>query len=161
MRALIFSLLLSLPFFVTGCATPHVFPAPDASWQTHIGQLKYTRKATTLIGDVVVQQRGPGEFQLEFNKTGSIPLISVRQDGRIARTEGLIVVSSWQGAPDSAPKTLKPWFALRDAMLQPRPTVLGGIKLWQGQAEYNDHQLSSLWLYFPEYDERFVFQFNP
>lgn len=160
MRSLIFS-LLTLPFLITGCSTPHAFPTPDAAWETHIGQLKYTRKQTTLIGDVVVQQRGTDQFQLLFSKTGSLPLMTLREDGNIARTEGLLVNSSWQGKPESATNTLKPWLALPDALKQPRPTVLGGIKLWQGQAEYNDHKLSSLWLYFPEYDQRFVFQFNP
>ena len=117
MRTLILTILgafAALAF--TGCQTAHTFATPDASWKSHIGQLKHTNSKRTLIGEVVVQQRGAREFQLDFLKGGSIPLISIRQDGDTARAEGLLagVGGKWQGTTASAPQSLRPWLKLRE-----------------------------------------------
>jgi hypothetical protein len=97
----------------TGCQTPHTFATPDASWKSHIGQLKHTNSKRTLVGEVVVQQRGAQEFQLDYLKGGSFPLISIRQDAEVTRAEGLLAGGRWQGAPDKAPPALRPWLSLR------------------------------------------------
>ena len=99
MRSLIFASALALPLLFTGCQTPKSFPMPDSTWNAHVGQLKFSNRKRTLIGDVVVQQRGKDEFQLDFIKGGGLPLISVRQDAATSRAEGILVHGSWQGAP--------------------------------------------------------------
>jgi hypothetical protein len=104
---------------LAGCQTPHQFATPDQAWQTHIGQLKYRDTKRTVIGDVVVQQRGTQEFQLEFQKGGGIPLLTLRVDATTARAEGLFARGSWQGAPSAAPKHLRNWVALREAFQNP------------------------------------------
>ena len=104
---------------LAGCQTPHPFATPDKTWKTHIGQLKYSDQTRTLIGDVVVQQRGVEDFQLEFQKAGGIPLLTLREDATTARAEGLFARGSWQGAPAAAPAHLRNWVALREAFQNP------------------------------------------
>ncbi|HSI15855.1 MAG TPA: hypothetical protein VK961_27655 [Chthoniobacter sp.] len=154
MRSLIFTGALALLALFTGCQTPHTFTKPDTTWQSHVGQLKFSNRKRTLIGDVVVQQRGKDEFQLDFIKGGGIPLISVRQDGTTSRAEGILVHGSWQGAPGSAPHALRPWLRLRESFAQ------GGSKPPHTEAKYSGGQLSMLFAAFPDDDQRFVFQFN-
>ncbi|MCE9610132.1 MAG: hypothetical protein K8R23_07970 [Chthoniobacter sp.] len=114
---------LALAAALTGCQTAHQFATPDKTWKTHIGQLKYSDAKRTVIGDVVVQQRGEQEFQLEFQKAGGIPLLTLREDATTARAEGLFARGSWQGAPSAAPKHLRNWIAMREAfLLQKHPT---------------------------------------
>ena len=95
MRSLILSFAVAFSVLVSGCQTPHSFATPDASWKSHVGQLKFSDRKRTVIGEVVVQHRGTAEFQLEFLKGGGIPLMSVREDGAKARTDGLLARGSW------------------------------------------------------------------
>jgi hypothetical protein len=152
MRFLIYTGFLALTLFLSGCQTPHSFPAPDSTWKAHVGQLKFSNRKRTLIGDVVVQQRGKDEFQLDFIKGGGLPLISVRQDAATSRAEGILVHGSWQGAPGSAPRALHPWLKLRDSFAQSNAP--------HTEAKYSGGQLSMLFVAFPDDDQRFVFQFN-
>jgi len=158
MRTLIFTSALALTLTLTGCQTPQSFPTPDATWKAHVGQLKYTNRKRTLIGDVVVQQRGDAEFQLDFIKGGGLPLLSLRQDAATSRVEGLLAHHAWQGAPDAAPSTLRPWLKLRDAFAH--PPAPGSSKSLHAEATYSGGQLTMLFLAFPNDDQRFVFQFN-
>ena len=104
MRALILAAAsAALALFTTACQAPHTFATPDASWKSHVGQLKHTNAQRVLIGEVVVQQRGAQEFQLDYLKGGSFPLISVRQDATTTRAEGLLAHGKWQGQPSTAP----------------------------------------------------------
>jgi hypothetical protein len=156
MRFLFFAAALALA--LTGCQTPHSFPTPDSTWQAHVGQLKFSNRKRTLIGDVVVQQRGKDQFQLDFSKAGGLPMISVRQDAFVSRAEGLLVHGSWQGSPGSAPRPLKPWLKLRDTFAQPPQP--GAPRTANVEAKYTGSQLSMLFVAFSDDDQRFVFQFN-
>ncbi len=158
MRSLIFAGALALTVLFTACQTPHAFPSPDASWKAHVGQLKFSNRKRTVIGDVVVQQRGKNEFQLDFIKGGGLPLMSIRQDATTSRAEGLLAHSAWQGAPDAAPRPLRPWLKLRETFAQPPPP--GSAKTARAEAQYSGGQLSMLFVAFPDDDQRFVFQFN-
>ncbi len=149
-----------LALVTTGCQTAHTFAAPDNSWTSHVGQLKHTNRKRVLIGEVVVQQRGPQEFQLDFLKGGSFSLISIRQDGATSRAEGLLAGGHWQGAPGSAPKSLRPWLALREAFTHPRVNPPGATDSWQGEATSEQGQLHTLSLTFLGDQQRFQFQFN-
>ena len=126
---------------LTGCQTPHQFATPDKSWKTHIGQLKYSDAKRTIIGDVVIQQRRAQDFQLDFQKAGGIPLLTLREDSTTARAEGLFARGSWQGAPAAAPKHLRNWVALREAFQKPAIGTMRSVD-------------------FPADEQRFVFQFN-
>jgi hypothetical protein len=146
---------------LAGCQTPHQFAKPDRTWQTHIGQLKYSDAERTVIGDVVVQRRGEQEFQLEFQKAGGVPLLTLREDATTVRAEGLFARGSWQGAPSAAPKHLRSWVWLRMAFRHPKPLAIkAGDQPWTGEAKSAGSRLSSISLYFPEDKKRFVFQFN-
>ena len=158
MRSLITAGVLALTLCLTACQTPHTFPQPDSTWQAHVGQLKYSNRKRTLIGDVVVQQRAQDQFQLDFIKGGALPLISIRQDAFTSRAEGLLAHGSWQGASGSAPQALQPWMKLRSAF---GPAGAPGLpKSAHVESKYNGHQLSMLFVAFPDDDQRFVFQFN-
>lgn len=112
---------LSAALLITGCQTPHEFTAPDASWKTRTGQLKYTSGERVLVGEVVVSQRGTADFQIEFQKGGGLPLLKLRMDSATARAEGLFARGSWQGPPARAPKSLRGWVGLREAFAQRQP----------------------------------------
>ena len=158
MRSLIFASALALTLALTGCQTPHSYATPDATWKAHVGQLKYSNRKRTLIGDVVVQQRANGEFQLDFIKGGGLPLLSLRQDAATSRAEGILVHGSWQGAAEAAPRALRPWMKLRDGFAH--PPLPGASKSLHAEAQYSGGQLTMLFLAFPDDDQRFVFQFN-
>lgn len=160
MRPLILGAALALLALSTGCQSPHAFNTPDPSWKMHVGQLKHTNNKRTLVGEVVVQQRGAKEFQLDFLKGGSFPIISIRQDADSTRAEGILARHRWQGAPASAPQPLRPWLALRDAFAQPQASPAGAFANWQGEAKYENGRLGTLSLTFPHEDQRFLFQFH-
>ena len=113
--------LTALILIQAGCQTPHDFAAPDASWKTRTGQLKYTSGERVLIGEVVVSQRGASDFQIEFQKAVGFPLLKLRMDATTARAEGMLARGSWQGAPDLAPKPLRGWVGLREAFAKGQP----------------------------------------
>ena len=157
MRSLIFAGALALSLVLTGCQTPKSFPTPDSSWKAHVGQLKFSNRKRTLIGDVVVQQRGKDEFQLDFIKGGGLPLMSVRQDATTSRMEGIPRPRFLAGRvgfrlPHAAPVVEIARFL--------RPTRPGGSKGAHAEAKYSGGQLSMLFVSFPDEDQRFVFQFN-
>ena len=106
---------------LASCATPHEFAAPDASWKTRTGQLKYTSGERVLIGEVVVSRKGATDFQIEFQKGGGLPLLKLRMDATVARAEGLFARGLWQGAPERAPKPLRGWVGLREAFSDSMP----------------------------------------
>lgn len=161
MRTLILAAAAAfLALAATGCQSTHTFATPDASWQSHVGQLKHSNRKRVLIGEVVVQQRGPQEFQLDFLKGGSFPLISIRQDATTTRAEGLLAGGHWQGSPASAPKSLRPWLTLREAFVHPRVSPPGATDAWQGEAAFTQGQLHTLFLTFLGDQQRFQFQFN-
>ena len=157
----LFLTVLALAAMLTGCQTAHQFATPDKTWQTHIGQLKYSDAKRTVIGDVVVQRRGEQDFQLEFQKGGGIPLLTLHEDAVTARAEGLFVLGSWQGEPSAAPQHLRSWVSLRTAFRHPKPLAIkAGDQNWMGEAKTVDGRLISVSLYFPDEKKRYVFQFN-
>jgi len=158
MRFLISFVLLGISLNLGGCQAPKSFATPDASWNSHIGQLKYTDRRRTVIGDVVVQQRGEKEFQLDFQKTAGIPLISIRADATNTRVEGILSHGAWQGpSSKSAPVRLRPWVALGDAFAHP-----GSRAGYWGKADSKTEagHLALLFLASPDNYQRFVFQFG-
>ena len=98
--------LVAAVLVFAGCQTPHEFTAPDRSWKTQTGQLKYTSGQRVLVGEVVVSRRGASDFQIELQKGGGLPLLKLRMDATTACAEGLFARGSWQGAPDHAPKQI-------------------------------------------------------
>jgi hypothetical protein len=158
MRLLIPPVLLGLALAFGGCQTPKSFTNPDASWKSHVGQLKYTDRRRTLIGEVVVQQRGEKEFQLDFQKAAELPLISIRADAANTRVEGLLARHSWQGPASAAPpRNLRAWVALREAFVHPGSTA----GYWKrSDVHEQDGHIASLFLASPGNDQRFVFQFG-
>jgi hypothetical protein len=146
---------VALAAMLGGCQTAHPFATPQESWKTHIGQLKYSDTKRTLIGDVVVQQRGAQDFQLDFQKAGGFPLLALREDATAARAEGIFAHGAWQGPAGKAPKHLRNWVALREAFLHPAQG-----DSWKGESQMVDGILTSLFLTFPRDDQRFVFQFS-
>jgi len=158
MRLLTTSILAGLAFAFSGCQTPQSFATPDTSWTSHIGQLKYTDRRRTVIGEVVVQQRGEREFQLDFQKAAELPLLSIRADAANTRVEGLLARHPWQGAASATPPPrLRAWVALREAFAHPGSTA----GYWKkADVHQQDGRIGSLFLASPGNDQRFVFQFG-
>ncbi len=105
MRALISRLGAALVLLLAGCQTPLVFPAPDARWETRVGQLQYVTPTRSIIGDCVVSRRG-ADFQLDFRTGPGFPLLRLWRSGEKARAEGVIARGSWQGDPAHPPANL-------------------------------------------------------
>ncbi len=112
MRALIAGAALALIALFPACQTPHTFATPEASWKSHIGQLKYASGGRIIIGEVVVTRAAPREFQLEFVKGGSFRLLKVWVSENHARAEGVLARGTWQGTPDRPPDHLRSWLQL-------------------------------------------------
>ena len=74
------AILLAFASCQTTATTSHQFAEPSGGWQTKSGQLAYTDKSTSLIGEVLVRHRKAGDFELTFTKAGGITLLSLRQD---------------------------------------------------------------------------------
>lgn len=148
LNRLLAGLCALVTLMTAGCQTARTFATPDVSWKSHVGQLKHTNSKRTLVGEVVVQQRGTQEFQLDFLKGGSFPLISLRQDATIARAEGLLANGHWQGVPSQAPRPLRPWLGLREVFSQRYSATAGGS------------MATSDSLTFSEDGQRFEFLFN-
>ena len=107
---------LVLAGILAACQTPHEFTGDRSSkWTTHTGQLKYTGGGRVLVGEVIVNQRGPTDFQIEFQKGASVPLLNLQMDATTARAEGPLARGVWQGPTNRAPKPLRGWIELRDA----------------------------------------------
>jgi len=70
-----------------------------------------------LIGDVIVRFSGKGDFELTFSKGPGVPLLVLRQDAQFAEVKGAFARNGWSGPFDRAPKQLRGWLGLRDALL--------------------------------------------
>jgi hypothetical protein len=104
---------------LTSCATisRHGFVEPTNNWETRSGQLLYRGPKATLIGEVLVRFSKNGDFELTFSKGGSITLLALRQDASFAEVKGALARMGWAGPVNRAPKPLRGWLELRDALL--------------------------------------------
>ena len=100
-------LLASLALLVGGCATVQ-FPVPDASWKSYSGQLQYANRERSVIGEFTASSRG-NDFQLEFSKGGTVPLMRVAVHAGYARAEGPFARGRWTGTIEKAPPELQGW----------------------------------------------------
>lgn len=87
---------------------------------TKSGQLSYTDKTTTLIGEVLVRHGKGGEFELTFTKAGGITLLSLRQDATFGKIEGPLARRPWAGPLTEKPARHRGWFELRDKIVNGR-----------------------------------------
>ncbi len=104
---------------LASCATMsrHQFAQPTAAWQVRSGQLLYRAANTTLIGEVVVRSSNTGDFELTFSKGPGITLLSLREDADFAEAKGPLAGPGWSGQIARAPKQLRGWLGLRDAIM--------------------------------------------
>jgi hypothetical protein len=119
--SLTYAVLLAFSIIdLTSCATVsrHQFAEPTAAWQTRSGQLLYRAANTTLIGDVVMRFSNTGDFELTFSKGPGITLLSLREDATFAEVKGPMAGPGWSGPIDRAPKQLRGWLELRDAIVR-------------------------------------------
>lgn len=94
----------------------HHFAQPTAEWKVRTGQLLYRAANTTLIGEVVVRSSNTGDFELTFSKGPGITLLSLREDATFAEASGPLAGPGWSGKITDAPKQLRGWLGLRDAI---------------------------------------------
>jgi hypothetical protein len=112
--ALIVLLFGNLP----SCTTTrrHQFAKPTAAWQPRTGQLLYRDPNTTLIGDVFVRFTQAGDFELTFSKGPGVTLLFLREDAVFAQVKGALAGPGWSGPINRAPRQLRGWLGLRDAI---------------------------------------------
>ena len=109
----------ALLFCLTSCETiRHHFIEPSPNWEAKIGQLLYRGSRTTIIGDVLVRFSKKGDFELTFSKGPGVTLIVIHQDAAFARVEGPLARGRWSGPIDKAPRRLRGWVSLRNALMQ-------------------------------------------
>jgi hypothetical protein len=78
----------------------------------------YRTASTTLMGETLVRFSNSGDFQLMFSKGPGLPLLTLRQDASFAELKGPLARSGWSGPIDHAPKQLRGWLSLRDAIMK-------------------------------------------
>ncbi|MGA3170809.1 MAG: hypothetical protein ABSE62_07320 [Chthoniobacteraceae bacterium] len=97
---------------LAGCAT-HIFPAYNPAGQNVAGQMLYSSKKRTFVGEFTVRQ-SPTDFALDVTKGPGMELILVRENGdNLVRVEALN--HAWQGDPRHfVPPQVRNWVALRE-----------------------------------------------
>ena len=129
-----------------GCALS-IFPEYNPAGRTVAGQMLYSGKKRTFIGEFTVRQ-SPTDFALDVTKGPGMQLILVRENGdRLVRIEAM--GHTWQGNPHLfVPPQVKNWLAIREVFAGKTPegaTVTRAAK--QITVEFAN-------------GERFVFQIN-
>ncbi len=110
---------------LAGCAAPHQFASPDASWRTRSGQAKYSSGDTTLVGETLLATRGEKDFVLDFRKGPGIPLLTLQSDGAVTRYSGLLARRGWESAVGAeVPPHLRVWQRARTALAGHYPDPL-------------------------------------
>jgi hypothetical protein len=104
---------------LAGCAT-HLFPAYNPAGQNVAGQMLYSSKKRTFVGEFTVRQ-SPTDFALDVTKGPGMELILVRENGdNLARVEALN--HAWQGDPRHfIPPQVRSWVALREVFAGSTP----------------------------------------
>lgn len=101
----------ALVALLPGCATG-IFPAYNPAGQNVAGQMLYSGKRRTFVGEFTVRQ-SPTDFALDVTKGPGMELILVRENGdNLVRVEAL--GHAWQGNPRFyVPAQVRNWLALR------------------------------------------------
>ena len=122
---ILITIFLVVDFAACATMSPHQFAELTAAWQTRNGQLLYWDGKTTLIGDAFVRFTRTGDFELIFSKGPGVTLLSLREDATFAEVRGALAGPGWLGPINRAPKQLRGWLRLRDAIAsaQDRPLV--------------------------------------
>ena len=96
---------------LVGCATS-IFPEYNPAGRNVSGQMLYSGKKRTFVGDFTVRQ-SPTDFALDVTKGPGMQLILVRENGdNLVRVEALN--HTWQGNPQHfVPAQVRNWVALR------------------------------------------------
>jgi hypothetical protein len=99
--------VLALP----GCVSS-IFPAYNPAGRNVAGQMLYSGKKRTFVGEFTVRQ-SPTDFALDVTKGPGMELILIRENGdNLARVEAL--GHTWQGDPQHfVPAQVRNWVALR------------------------------------------------
>jgi len=165
---LLSALAVLLPACQTGSNSSALsqFPTPDAHWKSSVGQLQYSSKERSVIGEAVVSRNGTRDFQLDFTAGPGVPLMRLRISGANARAEGMFARGSWQGDPARAHGPVGSWMPLRevfatfDATHEKREHAQPPTGEWAAHAEWSKRHLKRLAVDYPRTGERFVFVFG-
>ncbi len=97
---------------LAGCST-HIFPEYNPAGHTIAGQMLYSGKKRTFVGEFTVRQ-SPTDFALDVTKGPGMQLILLRANGdNLVRIEAL--GHTWQGNPQHfVPPQVRNWVALRE-----------------------------------------------
>jgi hypothetical protein len=111
---LLFPALVAAAFLalLPGCAT-HMFPAYNPAGRNIAGQMLYSGRKRTFVGEFTVRQ-SPTDFALDVTKGPGMELILVRENGdNLVRVDAL--GHTWQGDPRHfVPAQVRNWVALRE-----------------------------------------------
>ena len=97
---------------IPGCS-PGIFPEYNPAGRNIAGQMLYSGKKRTFVGEFTVRQ-SPTDFALDVTKGPGMQLILVREnDDNLVRVEALN--HTWQGNPRHfVPAQVRNWVALRE-----------------------------------------------
>jgi hypothetical protein len=97
---------------------------PARDWQARSGQLLYRGPKVRLVGEVLVRYSRAGDFELTLTKGPGVPLFTLHQNADFARVQGPLARGTWSGPVAHAPKRLRGWLALREAVMQTSDTTV-------------------------------------
>nr|MDQ3623505.1 hypothetical protein [Verrucomicrobiota bacterium] len=86
-------------------------------WQ-NAGQLQYTDRGRSVIGEVVVARAANADLSLDFYKGPGIPLLKLWRagSGGEARAQGALARGAWRGDPAKAPARLTGWLNVAEQL---------------------------------------------
>jgi hypothetical protein len=110
--ARIFLPVIAVTVFLSGCVSS-IFPEYNPAGRTIAGQMLYSSRKRTFIGEFTVRQSST-DFALDVTKGPGMQLILVRENGNnLARVEAL--EHAWQGNPQRfVPPQVRHWLAMRE-----------------------------------------------
>ncbi len=128
-------------------ARPISFPLTIPAGRNVAGQMLYSGKKRTFVGEFTVRQ-SPTDFALDVTKGPGMELILVRENGdNLVRVEAL--GHTWQGNPRLfVPPQVRNWVALRDVFAGGTPA---GATVARSPGKIDVHFANG---------ERFVFHIN-
>jgi hypothetical protein len=109
-------ILIALSLFVlAGCQSVKEISGLGPEARTRIGQLRYATRSRSIVGDIILRNLSGGDYDLSFSKAG-VPLLEFQTRGSRMTATGLFIRTGWSGELAHAPRSLRPWAMLSEAL---------------------------------------------
>ena len=107
---------------MAGCLTmpPPLEFTPDPGWETRSGQLQFTGRERSVIGEVLISSGSATNFYFTFSAGPGFPLLEMRREGDELAARGAFARGRWSGKTSETPEHLRPWLAWAEQAISHR-----------------------------------------